>query len=216
MGLWFYALALMPLGDLTAISFLAPIFGTIGAALFLGETVRVRRWTATIVGLLGALIILRPGSAAFGPGMWFALISTAAAGITGLLIKQLTNHDEPLKVVFLTHAFLTPMALVPALLVWQTPDPALWPAILALGAMAVIGHYLLVKAFSVADATLVMMFEYSKLPWAVLYGYLLFSEMTDLWTWVGATVIFASGAYIVNREAKVARARRRPKSTTTV
>ncbi|KAB2850484.1 MAG: DMT family transporter [Hyphomicrobiaceae bacterium] len=208
MCLWFYALSMMQLGDLTAISFLAPIFGTIGAVLILGEVVRIRRWTAIAVALIGALVILRPTSAAFGLGMVLALLSTATAGVTSILVKQLTSHDDPLKVVFLTHLLLTPLALVPALYGWKWPDPSLIPAIIALGAVAVIGHYLLVKAFSVADASLVMMFEFSKLPWAVLYGFLLFGELTDIWTWIGATVIFAASAYIVHRETKVVKANR--------
>ena len=208
MCLWFYALSLMPLGELTAISFLAPIFGTIGAVLILGEVVRIRRWTAIIVAFIGALIILRPTSAAFGPGMILALLSTATAGVTSILVKQLTSHDDPLKVVFLTHLMLTPLALAPALFVWKWPALSLLPAIMALGVVAVIGHYLLVKAFSVADASLVMMFEFSKLPWAVAYGFLLFGELTDIWTWAGATVIFAASAYIVHRETKVVKADR--------
>ena len=202
---WFYAIRTMPIAELTAIQFLAPIFATVGAVVFLGETVRLRRWTATLIAFAGALIIVRPGHMPFSTGIALALFSTMAAGFTSILVKQLTHHDDPDKVVFLTNALMLPFAVVPALLVWQWPSFHMWLLIVLLGAVGTIGHLMLVRAFSVADASLVMSLDFSKLPFAVAFGYLMFGELATIWTWIGATIIFASGLYIVHREAEVKR-----------
>jgi drug/metabolite transporter (DMT)-like permease len=208
MAAWFYAVSMMPVAELTAIQFLAPIFTTIGAALFLGETVRIRRWSATVVGFIGALVILHPDSAGLGPGTLVALFSTLLSGITTLLVKQLTNQDHPDRVVFLSFALMTPFSLVPALLVWTWPPAYVWGVFLALGLVGTIGHLMLVRAFAAADASLVMALDFSKLPFAALFGYLLFGELSTVWTWAGATLIFASSLYILHREAKLRRERK--------
>ena len=127
MSCWFYALAYIPLGEITAIGFLSPLFGTIGAVLFLGERVRARRISALIVGFIGAMIILRPGVGSLGLGQGLALISAIAGGVIGVLLKHLTTEDDPDKIVFLTTAMMTPMSLLPALFVWKTPGVELLP-----------------------------------------------------------------------------------------
>lgn len=114
---WFYALSIIPIGELTAISFLAPLFGTLCAVIFLGEVVRLRRWTALFVGFIGAMIILRPAGANFGIGQWCALVSAFSGGLLAILIKQLTSRDDTYQIVFLTNLMMTPASLVPALFV---------------------------------------------------------------------------------------------------
>ncbi|MCG8561319.1 MAG: DMT family transporter [Hyphomicrobiales bacterium] len=203
---WFWALAYAPLGEITAISFLVPILATIGAALFLGETVRLRRWTATLVGFAGVLIILRPGMVDMGLGKWLALLSAIAMGISTLFIKRLTRFDDPDKIVFISASLMTPVALVPALFVWQWPEPAQWPLLALMGAVATLGHITLTRALAASDASYVVSFDFARLPFAVLLGYVLFDEITDLWTWVGAGVIFAATVYITRREAQLKRA----------
>lgn len=203
---WFWALAFAPLGEITAISFLVPIYATIGAALFLGETVRLRRWTATLIGFLGVLIILRPGLLDMGPGKWLALLSTLAMGVSTLFIKRLTNFDDPDKIVFISASLMTPVALVPALFFWEWPDAGNWPLIVLMGVLASAGHVTLTRALAASDASFVVSFDFARLPFAVLFGYLLFGEVTDVWTWVGAGVIFAATVYISRREAQLKRA----------
>jgi drug/metabolite transporter (DMT)-like permease len=192
---WFYALSAIPIGEVTAISFLAPVFGTLGAIFLLGEKVRLRRWTAILVGFLGAMIILRPGNA-------------VSVGIVAIMIKQLTAGDDPDKIVFLTNLMLTPLSLLPALAVWTWPSPDALLPVLGLGVTAVLGHVALVRGYAATDASLAMTFEFSRLPFAVAIGYLAFGETIDGWTWVGAAVIFAASVYIVRREAQLARQRR--------
>ncbi len=203
MQAWFYALFLIPIGEVTAISYLAPLFGTLAAIFLLGETVRIRRWTALGVGFLGAMIILRPVGSTLGAGQLCALISAGLGGLTVVLVKQLTAHDDPDKIVFLTNVLMTPLSLVPALFVWTWPTIAMLPAIMGMGVCAVLGHVCLVRGFAVTDASLAMTFEFAKLPFAVGIAYVAFGETIDAWTWVGALIIFASSIYITRREAQL-------------
>ncbi len=203
---WFYAISLITIGEVTAISFLAPLFGTLGAVFLLGEVVRVRRLTALGIGFLGAMIILRPGVSAMGVGQACAVFSAMMAGLTVVLVKQLTAHDDPDKIVFLTNMLLLPLSLVPALFVWRWPTAAMLPALVGMGVCAVLGHVCLVRGWAATDASLAMTFEFSKLPFTVGIAYLAFAETIDVWTWVGALVIFASAVYITRREAQLRRA----------
>jgi len=209
MTCWFGALAILPVGEITAISFLTPLFATLGAALFLGEIVRWRRWTSTLIGFAGALIILRPGMVEIGPGTWLAIAAALAMAAASLFIKRLSDRDDPGKVVLISLLMQTPLAAIPALFVWQWPDAGLWAVCAAMGALAMLGHLCLTRAFSFADASLVMSVDFARLPFAVLYGFVLFSELIDLWTWIGAGVIFAASAYNAHRERRLRRAARR-------
>jgi drug/metabolite transporter (DMT)-like permease len=205
MQAWFYAVFLIPIGEVTAISFLNPLFGTLGAVFLLGETVRMRRWTALAIGFLGAMIILRPTGSALGLGQLCALLSALAAGLTVVLVKQLTAHDDPDKIVFLTNVMMTPISLVPALFVWRWPTMEVLPVLIGMGLCAVLGHVCVVRGYAATDASLAMTFEFSKLPFTVALTYLTFAETIDLWTWVGALIIFSSAVYITRREAQLRR-----------
>jgi len=200
---WFSALSLIPVGEVTAISFLAPLFATVGAALILGEVVRIRRWIATLIGLLGALVILRPGVVELGPGSWLAVISAIAMGISSVFIKRLTDSDNPDKVVFISTLLQAPLTLIPALLVWQWPEPGLWPYLIAMGPVAMFGHVTLSRAFAAAEASFTMTFDFARLPFAVVFGIAVFGETIDVWTWAGAAIIFAASVFIVHREAQL-------------
>jgi drug/metabolite transporter (DMT)-like permease len=204
MQAWFYALWLIPIGEVTAISFLAPVFGTLGAIFLLGERVRLRRWTAILVGFLGAMVILRPGVVPLGLGQACAVFTAMSTGLVVVMIKQLTAVDDPDKIVFLTNLMLTPLSLVPALFVWTWPPPEAWLPVLGMGLTAVLGHATLVRGYAATDASLAMTFEFSRLPFSVAIAYLAFGEMIDAWTWVGAAIIFASAVYITRREAQLA------------
>jgi len=201
MSCWFYALSLISVGELTAISFLAPLFGTVGAVIFLGEIVGAKRWSAMFIGFLGAMVMLRPGVMAFGLGQGLALTAAASLGVVAVLIKHLTASDDPDKIVFITSLLLAPLSLMPALFVWQWPPLGMWPILAGMGLLAVGGHVTLVRGFATTDASLVLIFEFSRLPFAVALAYWAFGETIDLWTWIGALVIFASAVYIARREA---------------
>lgn len=210
MTAFFMALARLPVGEVMAIGFLTPLFSTVGAALLLGEIVRWRRWTATMVGFAGALIILRPGLDAVGPGTWLAIAAAMAMAAASLIIKRLSDRDDPDKVVLLSVMMQSPLALVPALFVWQWPAPHLWAVAAAMGALGMLGHITLARAFRAADASLVMGVDFARLPFAVLFGLALFGELIDIWTWIGAGVIFAASLYNARREGKQRRATATP------
>lgn len=198
---WFYSLAMIPLAELTAIGFLGPLFATVFAVLVLGEVVRMRRITALVVGFVGAMIMLRPGSNSFGLGQAFALFSAVSAGIVAPLLKQMTATDDADKIVFISTILMTPLSFFPALFVWQWPSLALWPYLVAMGAFAIAGHISLMRGYALSDASLVSTYEFSRLPFSATVGYLLFGETVDGWTIVGATVIFLSAFYVTRREA---------------
>ncbi len=208
MWMWFYSIALIPITEQTALSFLAPIFTTIGAALFLKEIVRVRRWLAIFIGLSGALVIVRPGFTVMNEGHLLAVGSAAMMGMSYLLIKYLTARDSPLTIVFFSHLFMAPVSLVPALWVWQPHPPGLWLSLALFGPFAIAGHFSLAKAYSLADASFIAALDYARLPFAALIGWLMFAELSDIWTWAGASIIFGSAFYIVRRERQLARAAR--------
>ena len=203
MTTWFAALAYIPVGELTAIGFLAPLFGTIGAVFLLGEVVGWRRWTATAVGFLGAIIILRPGINELGIGTWLAMAAAFGMAMAGLLIKTLTGKDDPDKVVLIALCLQAPTALIPALLVWTPLTMELWLVFAGMGLCGMLGHITLSRAFRAADASVVLSLEFARLPFAVLYGFALFGELIDLWTWIGAGVIFAAALYTAQRERQL-------------
>ncbi len=199
----FHAVALIPLGEVTAIGFLSPLFATLFAIFLLGEQVRLRRWAALGVGFIGAMIMLRPGISPLGTGQMFALMSALSLGAVGPLVKKMTGKDDADRVVFLTNVLMTPVSLIPALFVWTWPPVELWPALVGMGLCAVTGHMALVRGYASTEASLVQTFKFSRLPFAVALGFLFFGELIDGWTWLGAGIIFAAAVYITRREAQL-------------
>ena len=154
-------------------------------------------------GLMGALVILRPGVVELSLGSWLAVASAIAMGISSVFIKRLADGDNPDKVVFISSMFQTPLTLLPALYVWQWPEPGLWPYLIAMGPVATLGHVTLTRAFAAADASFTMTFDFARLPFAVAFGYAVFGEIIDAWTWIGAAIIFAASMFIIHREAQL-------------
>jgi drug/metabolite transporter (DMT)-like permease len=207
MLLWFSALAMMPVAEATALSFTSPLFATIFAVILLHEVVRARRWTATAIGFIGAMIILRPGLATLDWAHVLVLLSSALAGINAILVKQLTRSESANAIVTYMTLYIIPMSLLPALFVWTMPPPHTWPLIGLLGLLATIGHQAMTRAFAATDTSIVMSFDYCRLPFVAVIGWFAFGELPDLWTWVGAAVIVGASTYIAHREATVTRAR---------
>lgn len=206
---FFYALSIMPLANVIALAFTSPLFATAGAALFLGETVRVRRWTATVIGFCGAMVILRPGTEALTSGAVIVLVSAAAMAAAALMVKNLSRTEPAAHIVLYLALFMTPLTLIPALFVWTWPGwgDVFWLA--ALAAVATGGNAAIVKAFSEIDVSLVAAFDFIRLPFTAAVGFLFFAEIPDVWTWVGAAVIAAASIYIAQREVQLDRLRRK-------
>lgn len=203
---YFVAMALVPLADAVAITFAAPLFATAGAAMLLGERVRAHRWTATIVGFVGTVIVLNPGPELLSPGALAALGAAVFMAAAILCIKSLARTEHPTTIVFYFGLLLTPLSAVAAAFVWVTPSLEHWPWLLGLGLFATTGQLLLTHAFAAADASFVLPFDFSRLVFAAVVGFAFFNETPDVWTWVGAAVIVVASSYVAHREHRILKA----------
>jgi S-adenosylmethionine uptake transporter len=202
---WFYGLATMPIAEATALSFTAPIFTSIAAVFFLGEHIGIRRWAAIAIGFAGAMIILRPGVSTFSLSALVVLGGSAAVACSVIMVKILSRTEPSSLIVAYMGIYLVPMSLIPALFVWTTPSMSDWFWLIFIGVVATIGQLGMTHAYAATEATVVLPFDYTRLPSAALIGYLAFGEAPDIWTWLGATVIAGSTIYIARREARLAR-----------
>lgn len=201
MMLWFIGLPLTTLAEITALGFTGPIFVTIGAALFLGEDVRLRRWIAVAVGFAGAMIIIRPGFGEIGIGALCVLASTPIFSASNLMSKALARTDSANTIVIWQNMVIVVCAAPFAVAFWQTP---LWTDLLwfmAAGLCGTLGHICQQRGYQLADITLLQPIGFLSLIWNTMLGYFLFFQKPDVWTFVGAAVIFASALYISHREA---------------
>lgn len=198
---WFYALANMPLANATSLMFLLPIFTVLLAAAFLGERVGWLRWGATLGGFAGALIIIRPGlvevSLAAGAALYTALSYAAANTMT----KSILGTETPNAVVFYGFAGLAVVSAGPAVAVWQTPawQDVSWIGVF--GLLSAVAAQCITRSLAAAPASVVIPFQFLKLPFVAVVALAWFGEGLDPWTWLGALVIFASTYAIVRREA---------------
>ncbi|HEX5079597.1 MAG TPA: DMT family transporter [Geminicoccaceae bacterium] len=197
---FFYALSITPLPEVTALGFTAPIFTPVLAALVLGEVVRARRWTAIVVGFVGALIILRPGFEAIGFGQVLVLFSSMIWACALLVIKTLGRTDSSVTIISYMALLMIPLSLLPALFVWRWPDLEQWCWLVAIGLLGGMAQFCMTESLRQADTAVVMPFDFFKLIWATLIAWWAFGEGLDLLTWIGGAVIFASALYIAYRE----------------
>ncbi|MGA1022002.1 MAG: DMT family transporter [Candidatus Puniceispirillaceae bacterium] len=197
----FTALTLIPLAQMTALSFTTPLFVTIGAVLFLGEVIRARRIAAISIGFLGTLIILQPGVVDVTFGALLALISALTIAMASLIVKTLTRSESQHAIVTWMVVMQAPLALIPSLWVWQWPDLLTWGFLWGMALSGTIAHLCFTRAFSLVDITALQPLEFIKLPFAVILAWIIFAEWPGLSTFVGGAVIFASTVYITRREA---------------
>jgi drug/metabolite transporter (DMT)-like permease len=200
---FFYAVKLLPLAAVTAIAFTAPLFVALGSMAFLGEPVHVRRLAALFVGFCGVLVIVRPGSAVFDPLILLALAAAFGLGAIGIMMKYLAMRENPPAIVSLNLLISVPAALVIAVPVWMTPSPEILALLVVQGLLGGMSQLCFSRAMSIADASVVMPIEFIRLPLVVVLAYLMFGELTDIWTVVGGAVIFAATIALVRREGKV-------------
>jgi drug/metabolite transporter (DMT)-like permease len=213
MVLGFYAVSLLPLADATALAFSQPLFSVCIAALIAGEKVRWRRWTATIVGFVGVLVMVRPGAGTLQPGALLALANALAAALSILLVKRLSDSESPLMILTQFALFSTLFLALPAIWVWRWPSAWGWALAVGVSASATIGQYFWVQAFKAGEMSAVAPFDYLRLPFAVLVGWLIWGDMPVIWTYVGAAIVIASALYIAYREAYLSRERRQARET---
>lgn len=213
--LWFYAMARIPIAEVTAIGYTAPIFVTIGAAFFLGERFQARRIGAVLAAFVGALIILRPGFQELSVGQLAQLTAAPLFAASFLMAKKLTDDTDPAMVVAMLSLFCTLVLLPGAIIHWQDPSwsEVGWLALTAVFATA--GHYTMMRAFACAPITVTQPVQFLQLVWAALLGMTLFGEPLDPYVLIGGGVIVASATYISHREMVVARKARTPPAPAT-
>lgn len=204
MLMFFMALSMTPLALVQALGFTAPLFTTVLAVFILGERVRLRRWTALIAGFIGALVIVRPGFQPVDTGSLLTLGSAAIWGFTLVIIKVLSRTDSAVTITAYMVLLMSPLSLLPALFYWTWPDAVGWFWLVVCGVSGTVAQLLMAQSFRVAEATVVLPFDFTKIVWGALIGYLVFGELVDVWTWIGAAVIFAGVTYITYRERKLA------------
>jgi len=210
MWAFFIGLSLTPLARATALSFTAPLFTALLSALFLGEVFRWRRWTAILCGFLGALVILRPGFQALDAGALLVIVSSLLWSLAIVDIKVLGRTESSITITAYVTVLMIPMTLVPAVVVWQPPPPEMWGWLVFIGVIGTLGQIVVTDAFKLADMTVLMPLDFLKLVWATAFGILLFAEVPDFLTWVGAAIVFGSSFYIAWREAKLRRTKAPP------
>ncbi len=213
--LWFYAMARIPIAEVTAIGYLSPIYIAIGAAVFLGETLAARRILAIVAAFVGAMVILRPGIEAINEGQTAMLITAPLFAVSYLLAKRLSMQANPAVVVGMLSVFVT-IGLAPfAIAVWVPPslEDVLWLALVAV--FATLGHFTMTKALSAAPLAVTQPVTFLQLVWASLLGYVVFNEAVDFWVLMGGGIIIASVSFISYREWVLSRQAKTPPAAAT-
>jgi drug/metabolite transporter (DMT)-like permease len=193
-------LRFLPIAEASATGFVAPLFVTALSIFFLGEVVGLRRWIATGVGLVGVIIILRPGSGAFHPAAFFPLVSALAWAGTLIMTRMMSGSERA--ITTMAYSSITGVCILSALVpfVWVAPS---WHDIMLgifIGVASTAGQWIVVLAFRYADASVLAPFSYTQLMWVSILGFLIFGEVPDIWTVTGAAFIVASGLYTAHRE----------------
>ena len=194
--LLFAAVALIPIADMSAIGFLQPVIAAAIAGFVLGEVAGRNRWLAISAGFAGALIVIRPGFAEFNLGIAFALGSALAGALVSIMIKTLVRTDPPDTIAAWLFVTQTLILLVPTVIVWNNPTPEQWGLFVVIGFMSVVLQRAYNRGVQAADISISMPFNFTRLIWAALLGWIVFAELPDIWTWIGGTVIFAASVWL--------------------
>jgi len=199
----FFALSHMPLAEATAISFSSPLFMIVLAVLFLGERVHWRRWSATAVGFLGVVVMLRPSAGAIQSAALVALLGAFLVATVGVMIKKLTATERPVTILFYFGVVASLVSVAPAIAVWVTPTAEDLVALVAVGLFGVVAQLCVIGAYRAGEATAVTPFAYAQILFAALFGALLFAEVPGAVAVAGAAIVVISTLYIARREARL-------------
>ncbi len=202
----FGTIFLLPLAEATTLGFTVPIFATILGALVLREPTGWHRWGAVVVGFIGVLIVVQPGSGHVPLlGAVTGLTSSVFVAFVAIQLRQIGKLDQPVTTVF----WFSLLSMIPLALVYpfyaHSHDAITWAVLLGMGVFGGLGQIAFTAALKYAPVSAVMPMDYSSLIWATLFGWFLFDKLPTPWTWLGAPVIVASGGYIVWREHRLSR-----------
>ena len=202
-ALFIFGVRHVPLADAVAVSFIAPFVVTVLGALVLREPVGPHRWAAIAVGFVATLIVIRPGFGSFHPAILFVVLASVLFATRQVLSRVITAQDSTATTVVYT-AFVGSAVLTLALpFVWVTPgSPRTLVLLFAIAALAGLGEYLFIRALEIAQAVVVAPAQYTLILWSTLYGFLVFGQFPDGWTWIGTAIIVASGLYTMARERR--------------
>ena len=199
----FTAVINMPLADANAIGFAKSLFVTIFAIALLKESVGVRRWSATLIGFGGVLIMLQPGSAGFNLYGIYAAIGAVAAGLVMVLIRIMSKKDPPSTILIYQGVGVAVILATPAILNWQPPTPTEWLLLLGIGVTGYLSQLCNVYAYKYGEASLLAPLEYTRILYATLIGLVVFGDLPGAYTVVGATIVILASAYTIHRERKL-------------
>ncbi|MHA1548885.1 MAG: DMT family transporter [Alphaproteobacteria bacterium] len=206
--LFIVAVSFVPLADAVAVAFLAPFIVTVLSALILREPIGVRRWTAVVIGFVGAMIVIRPGLGVIHPAVMLVALAAVLFALRQILSRVLSASDRTATTVAYTALAGSLVLTVPLPFVWQWPTTTLEVVLLVnIAVLSAVAELMVIRALEVARAVVVAPVQYTLLIWGTMYGYLVFAELPDLWTWVGALIIIATGAYTLHRERLAGRRR---------
>lgn len=199
---FFLAATYIPLGDIAAIGFTRPVFACIAAILILGELARTRRWVAIGIGIIGALIVVRPGFQEINPGIIYGFAAVMLSVCNSIMIKYLSRTEHPDTIAIYQAVFVAPYALLVALFVWKTPSLEQFFWLILIGAFGALTQRALARSFHAADATVVITLDFLRLPIAALIGLVIFDEWPIIWVWIGSVIIVASSFLLSKKEAQ--------------
>lgn len=199
-GLYFWSLKYLPVADALAIFFVQALAVTMLSPFMLGEHVGIRRWIATIVGFIGTLIIIRPGFQTFNLGILLALGSGFATAVYMLLTRKIAGRANAILTTLHTNAAGMVLVSIAVIFVWKPPTTEQWMLFVLLALFATVGHYLIVRSFDYAEASMLAPFSYTEIIMAVIGGWYFFGDFPDKWTFIGVGILIASAIYTSYRE----------------
>lgn len=209
--LFIVAVSYVPLADAVAVSFVAPFIVTLLGAWILKEPVGIRRWIAVGIGFLATMIIIRPGTGVLHPAVFLVMIAAFLFALRQIVSRVLGSADPTVTTVAYTAIVSVAILTVPLPFVWSTPQG--WDiigVICVMAALAAVAETLVIKALEVTQAVIVAPLQYTMIIWGTLWGFLVFADFPDFWTWIGALIITVTGIYTLNRERL---ANKKPRAT---
>jgi drug/metabolite transporter (DMT)-like permease len=188
---WFFALTLIPIGQVVAIEFTMPIWTALLAASFLGERITLFKLTAIALGLVGVIVIVRPDTGSVNPGQLIALVAAMGFGISIALVKSLTRTEPTVSIIFWMLVVQFSAGLLPSLYLWTWPSSTAWGWIVVIAFGGTFSHFCMARAMLYADATIVVPMDFLRVPLTATAGWLIYSERLDLLTLLGAALILS-------------------------